>query len=117
MQEKHIKKGFVEGGPLTAANLDTMQEMLCTGAISFLHKGHGHMVVVMPGVVHTVVNLQDCVKVAWDLIEPRNLHKYIAANRRSTPYFGSNNTQDFMSCGTVAVKLIEKLFTLKPAVP
>uniref|UniRef100_A0A7S0WTP6 JmjC domain-containing protein n=1 Tax=Chlamydomonas leiostraca TaxID=1034604 RepID=A0A7S0WTP6_9CHLO len=58
---------------------------------------HGRLMRVPPGFMHMVINVQPCIKVAWDWQQPRNMARYLhVAKLQARVFAGQGAAADFM---------------------
>ena len=69
----------------------------------------GDKIVVPCGWAHMVINKQACIKVAWDIYDPRNLPLYVRLWRELSPY--CHMFDDYMAVQHVLVRLAKELTT------
>ena len=61
----------------------------------------GQEVWVPPGCIHQVVNLEDCVKVAWDYLQPDHMHLYMQHNLDIGSGVIGSNAPDYVALASV----------------
>lgn len=106
--------GLREDAVLPPARLQTMAAWVVRkypslkGRVQLIEQHAGQMITVPPGVVHCVVNLQPCVKIAWDYIVPDHLPLYLRCwselARRTT-----RHDRVFISVARIVLRLVCKL--------
>ena len=85
---------------LSASQCQQLIDALGTGeaaVIDVVRQHHGDMVVVPPGTVHLVTNLQDCCKLAVEVAQAEHLALYFqAAHIHDNRFFGELNSDDYL---------------------
>lgn len=93
-------------GPTFIKMWEAMHEME-DPPITFLPQHDGQIVHVCPGIIHMVLNRQNCIKLAWESYEMKNLGLYSQAQKIGAGrYFGKANAKDYMHIGSITVKCI-----------
>lgn len=78
--------------------------------IQLVWQYHGQIVVVPPGTIHCVVNLQTCMKVAWEINDPAHLGLYFQClHYGGVEFFLEKNAADYMVVGAVMKDAIRGL--------
>ena len=124
-QEQHAKRkrknlngwkpdGLCSQICLTAQQVEALQVHLSVHGLAYDHRGqamvqvvhqrHGDMVHMPPGHVRQVVNLQDCVKMAFDTYVLHNMRQYILVTRYLAGRAAASS--DYMNVGHVLLNAI-----------
>ena len=64
------------------------------------------------GWMHQVINLQPCLKLAWDVYTKAQMPAYIASWQLIANSIMRHNAEDYMAVGRVLVKAITKSFSV-----
>jgi hypothetical protein len=106
IHHKRLKK---EDAEALVAKLNTDHPDLDKPAARLLYQHAGERVTVPPGWVHMVHNMQNCVKLAFDLLHPANFPAYIESWQQvAIPYMGNNSTRDYMGVNCVLADSLQR---------
>lgn len=113
LQESSLGKPFADGEKFSIQEFEKMwraMQELKDPPIFFLPQSHLTIIRVCPGIIHTVINLQPCVKLAWELYEPTALGLYSEAQMIGAGrYFGQSNAADYMHVAGVVVESCRRM--------
>ncbi len=81
-----------------------------TPYVAIVKQGHGEMVHVPAGWVHQVINMRPCIKMAWDVYQPKHLLNYVLSQQYvASQITSTSNTADYMSVMCVIKNLAVEL--------
>jgi hypothetical protein len=66
-----------------------------------VEQGSGQLVRVPAGWAHQVTNFSPNLKVAWDLYDANNMHKYVQLQSLASKYFQGSMAKDYMSTNMI----------------
>ena len=77
--------------------------------VQTVHQHHGQMVHVPTGWLHQVENLQDCAKIAWDMMVPERMALYMLTWQHILSGITRSNAADYMAATGVLWAAVQKL--------
>ena len=77
--------------------------------VQTVYQHHGQVVHVPAGWLHQVENLQDCVKIAWDMMIPERMGAYMATWQHVLATVTKSNAPDYMAARGVLWAAVQKL--------
>ncbi|KAL3134232.1 hypothetical protein ABBQ38_006663 [Trebouxia sp. C0009 RCD-2024] len=77
--------------------------------VQTVYQHHGQLVHVPAGWLHQVENLQDCVKIAWDMMTPERMGAYMATWQHVLASVIKSNAPDYMAATGVLWVAVQKL--------
>jgi len=77
--------------------------------VQTVYQQHGQMVHVPAGWLHQVENLQDCVKIAWDIMVPERMAAYVTTWQHVLACVTKSNAPAYMAATGVMVVAAQKL--------
>ena len=77
--------------------------------VQTVYQHHGQVVHVPAGWLHQVENLQDCVKIAWDIMVPERMAAYMATWQHVLASVVKSNAPDYMAATGVLWVVVQKL--------
>ena len=81
-----------------------------TPYVAIVKQGHGEMVHVPAGWVHQVINMRPCIKMAWDVYQPKHLLNYVLSQQYvASQITSTSNSADDMSVMRIIENLVVEL--------
>ena len=77
--------------------------------VQTVYQHHGQMVHVPAGWLHQVENLQDCVKIAWDMMAPERVALYVLTWQYILSGITRSNAADYVATTGVWWAAVQKL--------